>query len=146
RIIDSSRLTGTGHPTHVVFCPVSPCCRRWDKVAHGTDPKMYLARWRVPNAWSPGCPGPRDGEDIVREIEPSAVAPAPEPSVECEAHTVPLALVVEARTHPRFERPLEASVRQVGLLSSPPWVRSLGKLQMDVSSQGWRFPLPPDQP
>lgn len=53
---------------------------------------------------------------------------------------------VEARPHPRFDRPLEASSRQATLLNSAPWVRSIGKVAMDVSTQGWRFPLPPDQP
>src|SRR5262249_59605557 len=55
-------------------------------------------------------------------------------------------LDVQARAHPRFDRPLETNARPVCLLNSPPWVRSLGKLPMDVSAQGWRFPLPPDQP
>jgi SNF2 family DNA or RNA helicase len=54
-------------------------------------------------------------------------------------------LSVEVRSHPRFDRPLEVSVRQAPLLTSPPWVRSLGKLAPDVTTQGWRFPLPPDQ-
>jgi SNF2 family DNA or RNA helicase len=30
-------------------------------------------------------------------------------------------------------------------LNNPPWVRSLGKLALDVTTQGWRFPTPPDQ-
>src|SRR5262245_9280114 len=63
-----------------------------------------------------------------------------------EVISVPIDWRVEARSHPRFERPLESSVRQASLLNSAPWVRSVGKLPMDVSSQGWRFPLPPDQP
>src|SRR5262245_51553212 len=57
---------------------------------------------------------------------------------------VPLGWWVEARPHPRFERPLEVSVRQAPLLTSAPWVRSVGKLALDVNTQGWRFPLPPD--
>jgi len=52
---------------------------------------------------------------------------------------------VEVRSHPRFEQPLQASVRSAPLLTDPPWARSLGKLTMDVSTQGWRFPTPPDQ-
>ena len=47
---------------------------------------------------------------------------------------------LEVRTHPRFERPLQASVRSAPLLTIPPWVRSLGKLPMEVSTQGWRLP------
>jgi SNF2 family DNA or RNA helicase len=59
--------------------------------------------------------------------------------------TINLSLAVEVRTHPRFERPLGVTVRQATLLTTAPWVRSLGKLGMEVSTQGWRFPKPPDQ-
>ena len=52
---------------------------------------------------------------------------------------------LEVRSHPRFDRPLQTSARSAPLLTSPPWVRSLGKLAMDVSTQSWRFPTPPDQ-
>ncbi len=58
---------------------------------------------------------------------------------------IDLSLSVEVHTLPRFERPLEVSVRQAALLNHPPWVRSLGKIGMDVTTQGWRFPTPPDQ-
>src|SRR4051794_39258112 len=63
-----------------------------------------------------------------------------------EVLTVPLSWSLEVRTLPRFERPLEVSARQAALLTSAPWVRSPGKVAMDVTVQGWRFPLPPDQP
>ena len=59
---------------------------------------------------------------------------------------IDLSFSVEVRTHPRFERPLEVSVRQASLLNAPPWVRPLGKLGMEVTTQVWRFPTPPDQP
>ena len=59
--------------------------------------------------------------------------------------SVGLNFPLEVRSHPRFERPLQASVRSAPLLTSPPWVRSMGKLSMEVSTQGWRFPTPPDQ-
>jgi SNF2 family DNA or RNA helicase len=52
---------------------------------------------------------------------------------------------VEVRPHPRFDRPLEVGVRQAALLNSTPWIRSVGKVTLDVTTQGWRFPLPPDQ-
>ena len=64
-------------------------------------------------------------------------------SVPSEA--VGLDFAVEVRSHPRFEQPLQASVRSAPLLTNPPWVRSLGKLAMEVTTQGWRFPTPPDQ-
>jgi SNF2 family DNA or RNA helicase len=60
------------------------------------------------------------------------------------ADAVALTLPVDVRTHPRFERPLQVSVRSAPLLTSPPWVRSLGKPGMEVTTQGWRFPTPPE--
>ena len=36
-------------------------------------------------------------------------------------------------------------MRSAPLLTNPPWVRSLGKLAMEVTTQGWRFPTPLDQ-
>ena len=41
-----------------------------------------------------------------------------------------------------FDRPLTVSAREVPLLDKPLWTRSLGKLSMEVATQGWRFPLP----
>jgi SNF2 family DNA or RNA helicase len=40
--------------------------------------------------------------------------------------------------------PLEVRVREARLLSEPPWIRSLGRITLEVSTQGWRFPIPPD--
>jgi SNF2 family DNA or RNA helicase len=62
-----------------------------------------------------------------------------------QVEDVDLSLALEVRTLPRFDRPLEVTVRQGALLNSPPWVRSLGKLSLEVTTQGWRFPTPPDQ-
>ena len=58
--------------------------------------------------------------------------------------TVALALSVEARAHPRFERPLHTNVREARLLNDAPWIRGLGKLTLDVTTDGWRFPMPPE--
>jgi SNF2 family DNA or RNA helicase len=60
---------------------------------------------------------------------------------------IDLSLPVDAGPHPRFERPLQAGVREARLLTAPPWVRSLGKLALEVITEGWRFPVPPrDEP
>jgi SNF2 family DNA or RNA helicase len=71
-------------------------------------------------------------------------APQQAPIIEVEA--MDLGLCVEVRSHPRFERTLEVSVRQAPLLTTAPWVRSAGKLALEVTTHGWRFPTPPDQP
>jgi SNF2 family DNA or RNA helicase len=54
------------------------------------------------------------------------------------------ALSVETRALLALDRPLQPSVREIGLLNRPPWVRPLGKLTMDVTTQGWKFPVPGD--
>src|SRR5262245_13061481 len=56
------------------------------------------------------------------------------------AEQVDLRLSVEAGGVPAFERPLAASVREALLLDKAPWTRSLGKLALDVTTQGWKFP------
>src|SRR5205814_3294954 len=62
-----------------------------------------------------------------------------------EIEAIELAMPLEARSHPRFEEPLRVGVREAKLLCNPPWVRSLGKIALEVSTQGWRFP-PPCEP
>ena len=57
---------------------------------------------------------------------------------------VGLRFVVEVRGHPRFDRPLDVRVREATLLTGAPWARSLGNLSLEVTTQGWRFPIPPD--
>ncbi len=53
-------------------------------------------------------------------------------------------LSVETRAYPRFDKPMEVSVRAAGLLNTSPWVRSPGRMAMEVTTQGWRFPAPVD--
>jgi SNF2 family DNA or RNA helicase len=77
-------------------------------------------------------------------VDATALPPAPEPDVPVEIEAFPLNWPVEVRPHPRF-RPLEVTVRSAALLGSAPWVRSAGSLALTVSTQGWRFPVPPDQ-
>ena len=59
-----------------------------------------------------------------------------------EVGAVDLTLSLEVRQHPRFERPLHVQTREGRLLSDVPWVRSLGKLCLEVTTEGWRFPTP----
>ena len=57
-----------------------------------------------------------------------------------EVYPLDVAIDGDAGVHPSFDRPLQAGVREARLLSTPPWVRSLGRLMMDVKTEGWRFP------
>ena len=62
-----------------------------------------------------------------------------------DAISLDFGLTTEAVTHPRFERPLEAGVRESRLLTAAPWVRSLGRLDLSVQTEGWKFPSPPPE-
>jgi SNF2 family DNA or RNA helicase len=66
----------------------------------------------------------------------------PTPPQPPEVTEIPLLPPVEVRPLPRFERPLQVGVREARLLTQAPWVRPIGRLTMDVSTQGWRFPPP----
>ena len=73
-------------------------------------------------------------------MDEAPAAPDADPLI--EVVELPLLPAPEVQTLPRFERPLQVSVREARLLEQPPWVRTLGKLAMEVSTQGWRFPAP----
>jgi SNF2 family DNA or RNA helicase len=77
----------------------------------------------------------------MTEPTPYALTDAP---VLLDVMEVPLLPAVEARPLSRFERPLQVSAREARLLTQPPWVRPIGRLAMEVSTQGWRFPSPGD--
>jgi SNF2 family DNA or RNA helicase len=40
---------------------------------------------------------------------------------------------------------LPTPVREARLLTDAPWVRSLGRLELSVSTEGWKFPAPPPE-
>ena len=67
----------------------------------------------------------------------------PAAAVDVRVVTVDLTLTAECRPLPRFDQPLDAAVKEARLLTQPPWVRSGGKLDLSVSTEGWKFPAPP---
>lgn len=84
-------------------------------------------------------PGHDDAPLVVPVSDDLVALAAPDP----EAVALPTA---EVRALPAFERPLPVGVREVGLLTRAPWVRGLGKLAPELTTQGWRFPLPGEPP
>src|SRR5262245_56411783 len=70
--------------------------------------------------------------------------PAPPLSDLPDIQTIDLLPPSEVRPLPAFERGLTVQVREPRLLTSAPWARSLGKLTLEVTTQGWRFPTPPE--
>jgi SNF2 family DNA or RNA helicase len=56
-----------------------------------------------------------------------------------------LEIRVETLADRLWQPPLQPGVREARLLAVPPWVRSLGKLAMEVKTEGWRFPTPPKE-
>jgi len=65
----------------------------------------------------------------------------PQPSIQ----GIDLALAVQTRTLPGLDKDLQPTTRMARLLGASPWVHSVGKLQVRVSTTGWRFPTPPNQ-
>ena len=70
-------------------------------------------------------------------------AALPQQGGEPEVLEVDLALFSEVRADGRFDRPLEPNVRETRLLTDSPWVRSVGRLELSVATEGWTFPAPP---
>jgi SNF2 family DNA or RNA helicase len=68
------------------------------------------------------------------------------PNVDIDVQSFDVELPIEARTLPRFDRPTPVHVREARLLGDSPWVRSQGKLTLEVTTEGWRFPTPADPP
>jgi SNF2 family DNA or RNA helicase len=56
---------------------------------------------------------------------------------------IKLSLPLEVRTDFCFERLFETTVREAKLLDAAPWIRTLGKLGFEVTTEGWKFPSPP---
>src|SRR5271166_2313088 len=56
----------------------------------------------------------------------------------CEA--IDLSLPLEIASLTDFDRSLAVKIKDIPLLTKAPWVRTLGKLSMEVTTQGWRFP------
>jgi SNF2 family DNA or RNA helicase len=59
---------------------------------------------------------------------------------------IDLDLPVDVVSLPAFERSLTVGVREARLLTEPPWSRGLGKLEMQVATDGWRFAPPVEAP
>ena len=60
-------------------------------------------------------------------------------AMQVKAVDMPAAIV---RCVPAFDRPLLPNARGIDVLQKAPAVLTLGKLTVDVSTQGWRFPAP----
>jgi SNF2 family DNA or RNA helicase len=60
-----------------------------------------------------------------------------------EAITLDLGLEPQTRELPKLDHPLDPNVREARLLTDVPWVRALGRLEMSVTTEGWKFPAPP---
>ncbi len=78
-----------------------------------------------------------------RAEEEKPVAPEPPTEeLELEVEEFDVSFTLQVKSNPRFSRPWKITVKQATLLNSVPWVRNLGKLGMEVSTQSWKFPVP----
>lgn len=62
--------------------------------------------------------------------------------MQLDAEAVPLDFAPEALELPKLDQPLEPGVREARLLTDAPWVRALGRLELSVTTEGWKFPAP----
>lgn len=113
------------------------------------DSLVSVETFKPPSAVaSPPPASPSDSLVSVETFEPpsadaSLTPPLPSsPDDLVSVQVISLDLPVEIRTLPKFEKPLEVKVREARLLDTSPWVRSLGNLEMKVSTFGWKFPTP----
>jgi SNF2 family DNA or RNA helicase len=63
-----------------------------------------------------------------------------------DVEIVDVKLTTHTTTNRALDEPLSLQVREARLLTGEPWIRSLGKLSMEVSTEGWRFPAPQELP
>jgi SNF2 family DNA or RNA helicase len=75
-------------------------------------------------------------------LENDAEAPLPNQGAP-DVLELDLSLLADVRADARFDRPLEPNVRETRLLTDSPWVRSVGRLELSVTTEGWTFPAPP---
>jgi SNF2 family DNA or RNA helicase len=84
---------------------------------------------------------------VLPESAPNSIATSSstliDPGDEIGLVAFDLSTTVEVHSDPRFERALEPGVREARLLTDTPWVRSLSRLEMSVTTEGWKFPAPP---
>src|SRR5207248_319867 len=99
--------------------------------AASTPPRTTAIREpRFPG--EPGASAPGEGVRLLRGLTPPARRiQRTRMTDDIDMQTIDLALALEVRPLPAFDRPLEAQVREVRLLTSPPWARALGKLTLE---------------
>ena len=82
----------------------------------------------------------RDDQPVVEELR-EALTEQPANAGRSPADE----LSIDVLPFPRFDRPLDATVREARLLTDAPWVRSAGQLTLSVTTEGWKFPAPPPE-
>jgi SNF2 family DNA or RNA helicase len=78
----------------------------------------------------------------VADLPAGNAPPLPPP----ETQAIDFGFALEVKPHPRFDKPLTITPREVRLLAELPAIRSFGKLGLEVTTEGWRFPSPLEDP
>jgi SNF2 family DNA or RNA helicase len=91
----------------------------------------------VPHDFAEGDRSQATGDRKQDEIGVTPVSCLLSP-VSCE-----LDLTLALHSLPQLEKPLEPGVRDGRLLTDAPWVRSLGRVELSITTEGWKFPAPP---
>jgi len=74
-----------------------------------------------------------------------SLMPTPEIGFPDPLEVFDLLATPDAIEFPAFDPSIPAHFREPRLLTQAPWVRTFGKLEMTVQTEGWKFPSPPPE-
>lgn len=87
---------------------------------------------------------PPDGPGLL--TLQSLARPALDGGESFQTFPVNLDLTPDVLPVPKFSEQIAANVKEARLLSHVPWVRPIGKLDLAVQTDGWKFPAPAFEP
>lgn len=90
----------------------------------------------------PIAPSAPAATEASRNLLARSVAPSCSPGFAPLIQTIELEMEATAGPFPRWDRSAEVRVRRAELAAEKPCSRPLGKLTLEATTQGWRFPEP----
>ena len=103
-----------------------------------------------PNALPNDDPNLSNSPTVPEFVEPidlttseiTGDVPEPEEEDVVEVDALDMHFTLRVKPHAQFDRPMKLGVKQATLLNNNPWVRPIGKLTMNISTQAWKFLVP----
>src|SRR5262245_42061178 len=136
--INLTRISISSSPA-AAFAKPSPRPASWgSRIVDEADSLQDEATNSMSSPLPPALPGGEGREEeSLCEIQAWSVLLA------VEEAALDVSFPIDTAALSRFERPLTVAIREARLLNDAPWIRSLGKLGLDVATEGWKFPAPP---